>query len=359
MTTRFFYLIIAIGFICTLSCSDDEGSVNIDNTELAFQNGYFIVNEGPFGQGSGTLSFFDRNEEETFNEIFQSNNTDANGNPQMLGNIVQSMSILNETAYVVVNNANKVVIVDLEDFSYQGEINSLTLPRYVLPISNQKAYITQWGDGGIDGSIAVLNVSTNTISQTIPLSSGPEKMYLREDNKLYVAHNGGFGRDSVVTIIDTNTDMVVSNISVGDNPESIVEDKEGNIWVLTSGYYDFGTMESTAGHLVALENGTSISQSFEIPSGCSDLVIDEAGENLFFLSFAGIHKHPITASEFNSDPFIATSLYGLSIDPATGNLLGANAGDFASKGSVLTYDETGALLNTIEVGVIPNGFTFQ
>lgn len=360
MASRFYYLLV-LCLVFTFSCSDDEGTV-VDNTELAFENGYFIINEGAFSGGTGTLSFYDREKEEVFNEIFQANNNDSQGNPILLGNVVQSMSILNETAYVVVNNANKVVIVDLEDFSYQGEINDLILPRYLLPISNQKAYITQWGEAGLDGSIAVLNTSTNTISQTIELGSGsgPEKMHFRaDDNKLFVAHNGGFGRDSVITIIDTNTDMLVSKIVVGDNPESVLEDKDGTIWVLTSGYYDFVTMESTIGHLVALGDGNDIIKSFEIPSGCSDLVIDKEGENLYFLSFAGIHKHPISANEFSTEPFIATSLYGLDIDPQNGNLLGADAGDFASKGMIHTYDQTGVLQNSIEVGVIPNGFTFE
>ena len=349
-----------ISCLFMFSCGDDDDGVNIDNTDLAFTDGFFIVNEGPFGEGSGSLSFYDRVEDEVFNNIFQDNNSDEAGNPILLGNIVQSMSILNETAYVAVNNANRVVTIDLEDFSFSGEINGLVLPRFILPISNQKAYISTWGEGGIEGSVAVLNTTDNTITTTIDVGSGAEKMYFREDdNKLFVANNGGFSRDSVVSVLDTNTDELVSNIVIGDNPESIVEDKNGTIWVLASGYFDFNTMESTPGRLVALENGNTIGTAFEVPFGSSDLVIDASGENLYYTTFSGIYKQNVDSESLSDEPFIMASLYGLSIDPVTGNLLGADAGDFASNGMVHTWDETGALLRSISVGVIPNGFSFE
>lgn len=65
MTPKYFYFFIALSFVCILSCSDDEVGLKIGNTEFAFQNGFFIVNEGPLTNGSGSLSYYDRHGEET------------------------------------------------------------------------------------------------------------------------------------------------------------------------------------------------------------------------------------------------------------------------------------------------------
>src|SRR5690606_36133260 len=120
------------------------------------------------------------------------------------GNIVQSMNVLNTSGYIVVNNANKIEVVEAGTFKSVGTITGLNAPRYILQVNDQKAYITEWGNGS-EGNIRILNLTNNSIEGTINLNrKGAEKM-LKHGDYVYVTCQGGYDKDSVVTVIDANT----------------------------------------------------------------------------------------------------------------------------------------------------------
>ena len=92
-------LLLVLALLGTLffnSCTKDDKKEN-----FPYDNGVFITNEGPFQSGSGTITFYDKATGLTQEKIFET----VNAMP--LGNIVQSMNIFNNKAYIVVNNANK------------------------------------------------------------------------------------------------------------------------------------------------------------------------------------------------------------------------------------------------------------
>ena len=55
----------------------------------------------------------------------------TNGTP--LGDVVQSITQFNNNAYVVVNNSNKIEVIDITNFSSIATITGFTSPRYFLP----------------------------------------------------------------------------------------------------------------------------------------------------------------------------------------------------------------------------------
>ena len=81
------------------------------NTEeppvILSDNRVFVTNEGPFQDGTGTLSIIYRDSLTVENNVFEK----VNDRP--IGNIVQSIEVFEEKAYIVVNNANKVEIAAL------------------------------------------------------------------------------------------------------------------------------------------------------------------------------------------------------------------------------------------------------
>jgi hypothetical protein len=110
-----------------------------------------------------------------------------------------------------------------------------------LSVSPDKAYISQWGATGVDGSIAVLDLTSWEIQQTISTGSGTEQM-LQVDGLIYAVNSGGFGRDSLLLGIDPNSNTIISETAVGDNPGSLVAGDSGNIWTIgrghTENFYD-------------------------------------------------------------------------------------------------------------------------
>src|SRR5688572_6108892 len=66
-----------------------------------FQTGVFVVNEGNFLEADGSVSHFNLSTKETTQDLFGSVNTG-----RALGDVVQSMTIDGDNAYIVVNNSN-------------------------------------------------------------------------------------------------------------------------------------------------------------------------------------------------------------------------------------------------------------
>ncbi|MEA3316518.1 MAG: hypothetical protein U9R54_01010 [Bacteroidota bacterium] len=126
-------LSLAIIFFAS-SCDNDDNVIKGE-----FVNGVFISNEGNFGAGNGSISFYSVKGDSVSNNIFSK----LNNRP--LGDVVQSVKVFDNNAYIVVNASNKVEVVKYNDFVENGVITELSQPRYFAGISSDKAYVTQWG----------------------------------------------------------------------------------------------------------------------------------------------------------------------------------------------------------------------
>ena len=358
-TKQLVYLSALSLAITFTSCKKDdpEPEPTPGSVVTSYNYGVFITNEGPFGSGTGTISFYNPASGVVSNDIFEA----KNGFP--LGNIVQSMEIYNNAAYIVVNNAGKVEVANGTTFESAGSITGFTYPRYFLGINSSKGYVSEWGAGGVAGAIKVVDLSTKTVTSTIPTGKGAEGMVLA-GSKVYVACGGGFDNDSVVTVINSNTNSAITNINVGANPKSIKMDAAGKIWVLCSGRWDpTYTFLVSPGKLVRIDTSTNavdLSLPFaSTTSQPSNLVINGAKSVLYYSYNGGVFAHTYIASTLSSTAVINRSFYGLGIDPSTDYFYGSDAGDFSSNGKVIRYNELATLLDSITVGVIPGGFYFK
>ncbi len=350
---RFIYS-FATGAVLLTACDPKENATPAGK----YENGVLISHEGPFNDGTGTVSYFNRTTKSVENDIFQA----INGRP--LGNIVQSVSIHNGKAYVVVNNAGKIEVADAKDFKSVGVINGLAQPRYFLGINEQKAYVSQWGADGLTGSVVVVDLNTNAVAKTIATGRGAERM-LKVNNNVYVTWEGGYGNDNRVTVLDASTDAVVTNITVGDNPNSIQLDANNKIWALCGGLRDYANpARNTVGSLVRI-NPASNTVELTLPFASTnvspeEMTINRARNALFYAYGGEVYRHDIGSTALNPTAFIYRPVYGLSIDPSDDVLYAADPGDYRSNGKVLRYNATtGAVLDSVQVGIIPSEFTFR
>ncbi len=311
-----------------------------------YTKGVFVVNEGPFG-GSGTISWYNPDTGEVQDSIYEKANNGAR-----LGQFVQSLSFHNGKGYIVVNGANRVVVVDPETFKYLDTIGGFELPRYFLPISNDIAYISQWGADGISGSVAKVDLKNNKILKTIPTGSGPERMLYADGIKyLYVANSGGFGVDSTVASIavENNDQLVERHVIPGQkNPCCLA----GGIFsqylpefVLCKGDW---ADPSSLGWLGQGFNNPIIGSI--IPKGCDDLIFSQFDGIGYFSSGAAIYKRtsPIGPVKIFDQP-----AYGFNVDPANGNLFCADAKDFSSAGEVVIRKPDGTIVSSFRAGIAP------
>lgn len=346
--------VYVLGFTL-LACNDDDVRDLEPLIVGDYQSGILVSNEGPFSNGTGTVSFISDDLQTVENAIYNQ----VNG--EDLGNIVQSIGFSDDKAYVVANNSNTIAVVDRFTFEKETIISAgLNNPRYFISV-NGKGYVTNWGDTAdeTDDYVAILNLETNSVEGSIPVVLGPEEIIANGGGtKIYVAHQGAFGQNDQVSMIDTNTNEVLT-ISVGDVPNSMQFDASGDLWVLCGGKPSF-TGEETAGALYKINTSTDTASKmndFEITEHPNHL--SRSGNDFYYALNGAVFKRSSSASTLSeTSEFSALGIYAMvALD---GRLYVTDAKDFASNGSLSIYDlNTKEEVRTLEVGLIPGGIYFN
>jgi len=348
-------LSLFVGTLILTSCERDNPD---PESEAGFLHGAYITNEGAFGNSNGSVSYFDTDSLYMVNHVFES----VNGRP--LGDVVQSVAIAGNKAFIVVNNSQKVEVVDLKTFESVGVIEGLEYPRYFLPVSDKKGYLT---DGNFVGRVYVVDIEMIKITDTIPCGSGPEKMILYQ-NKLLVANSGGWGNDSTLTVIDTGNDQVMASWWVGMNPVDMVLDKEQQLWVLCKGKVvwnmDYTIGEETTSTLTSVNPATGgVTKTIHIGTvgdyfWPQRMAINKALNKICYLESEGIILKDIGNSSAGQ-PLITKNFYGFGIDPVTDLIYGLSAPSFTTSGWMFRYLPDGTVKDSLEVGIGPSQIVFN
>lgn len=326
-----------------------------------FKNGIFITNEGIFNQTSGSVTFYNPNTDSVYQDIFrQANNRD-------LGNVVQSLAFHDARAYIVVNNSNKIEIVNDSTWAELGQITGLAMPRYILPLGNGLAYVSQWGNDGLTGSVQVVDLQTFQIVSSIPLYKGSERM-LAHGQDVWVCNVGGYDHDHRLAIINTATHTLDTTILLPfDDPHGIATDRTGNIWVACSGkiiysnYPDVDTARSTAPALVCINPvNRQITQQIVLPKGASlqDLTVGAKNSNLFYFTYQN-KIYQFNSQTLSYAPLMGAgsqgNYYGLGIDTIRQNLYAAKY-EGITPATILQMDMQGNVQDSFKAGVFANDF---
>jgi len=350
------YLVCVLIFcsLYFLACTEEEPI----STSGLYSEGVFAINEGIFGQTSGTITYYNRTDTVVQKIFKQTNNRD-------LGDVVQSMSFYEERAYIVVNNSNKIEIADANTFEEKAQILGLRLPRYFLPSSTTKAYVSEWGMDGLTGTIAVLDLTSQTVVNRISVGVGPEQLLLK-DEQLYVTHAGGYASNNIITVINTVDDQVETTIPVLDKPSACVEDIDGSIWVACSGEVAYLTYpiidmaNSTESGLIQINPTTNtIIQTIAFGKGnpVGNLVINSNNKNELYYSRSGmVWKYNVVLGV--EEVLFSGNFYGLGFDSATDYIYGATS-EGVNAATAERYTTNGDLIDSYELGVFANGFVFR
>ncbi|PKA96688.1 hypothetical protein B0O79_0326 [Flavobacteriaceae bacterium MAR_2009_75] len=351
-------ILVVLSALFITSCSDDDNSPTLpeeaEEPEAAYENGLLIVNEGPFNNGTGTVTFISEDNSVIEEAIYKKENSED------LGNIVQSMAFDDDLAYIVVNNSHKIHVVNRYTFKSEAVIEAdLMNPRY-MTVSNGKGYVTNWGDTAdeSDDYIAIIDLEANAVVGAIPVELGPEAITSNSEF-VYVAHQGAYGQNNIVSVIDPLNDEVLDTIEVGDLPNSMQWDASGNLWVLSGGAPSY-TAEETNGALVQIDiSSNEISKTLDFTTVQHPGGLNIDGDMLYFSLDNAIYSFETNSDSLPTEPYINdVSFYTMTINE--GKLYGTDAKDFASKGDLIIYDlSTKEKTNTFPVGIIPRGVYFN
>lgn len=318
--------------------------------------GLFICNEGNFQYGNATLSFYNPANNTVQNEVF------FRANGMRLGDVAQSMNIYDNKGWVVVNNSHVIFAINLDTYKEIGRIENLTSPRYIHFISDEKAYVTQlW-----DNRIFIVNPKTFEITGYIDvpdmaMENGSTEQMVQYGKYVYC---NCWSYQNRIIKIDSESDLVAGQLTVGIQPTSLVLDKYGKLWTITDGGYEGSPYGYEAPSLYCIDAATfRIEKQFRFNKGDapSEVQLNGAGDKLYWIN-NDIWCMPVTASEIPATPFLKsgdTKYYGLTVNPANGEVYVADAIDYRQQGMVYRYSAGGEFIDKFYVGITPGAFCWK
>ena len=351
---RIKHVVLAVSFgVFIAACEND-----IDDLEPLvvgdYKSGILISNEGPFNDGTGTVSFISEDLTTERSEIYKT----VNG--EDLGNVVNSIGFADTEAYIIANVSNTIAVVNRDTFEKIAVISEdLYNPRNFV-FANGKGYVTNWGDPNVDTDdyVAVIDLTSYEVEKMIAVDFGPEELIVRQ-NTIYVAHKGGYGQNNVLTVINAESDVVVSTITVGDMPSSMQFDDQGNLWVLSKGKPSF-TGEETQGSISKISTSSnSVLSSLEFTTTEHPDHLSYDGTSLYYNLSGAVYSMLPSATILPTERiFEDLNIYKMTV--LDDRLYITDAKDFASNGSLSIYDlNSKEEIMTFEVGLIPGGIYFN
>jgi YVTN family beta-propeller protein len=334
------------------ACDKDDNQPTVTET---LDNGILVLCEGLFQQNNSSLSWIDLSNETVNTDFF----TSQNG--RFLGDTGNDMKVYGSKIYIIVNNSNTVEVINKKDGKSIKQISMTNGAAAKQPRSitfyNGKAFVTCY-----DGFVDVIDTTSLTISQRIPVGSNPEGLAI-SNGKLFVSNSGGLNYpavDSTVSIIDLASYTELDRIVVGKNPGAIQVDSEGDVYVITRGNY--GTIPS---RMVRINSQTNaVEQTFSFDASGMALMQD-----YFLISFYNYSTQTSEIRLFNTlsetlanSNFISTSglttLYGIQYNPVSDKIYCLDAMNYTNSGYVRQYTSSGVFEKSYHVGLNPSKLVF-
>lgn len=340
-----------------ISCKPDKPVDPVAPITIAPNDNIYTICEGSLGNGNSSLSLFIPKSAQSYSDVYQP----ANNKP--LGDVFQSMALIDGKFFMCVNNSDKVVVINKSDNKEVGSI-SIPKPRYILYINPAKAYVSTL----YSNKVYIINPRSLSVTGTITMPyQNPEGMLLN-NNSVYVC--AWDTANNKLVKVNSLTDQVEREISIaGFAPQEALLDKNGSIWVLSG-----NVVKGKQAALTCIDPKTDKTiKSFLFPSKADPIrpVFDNTGNMLYFIEVNysggtannGVYRMGIDDASLPVSPFVSATQYqyfwALGISPVSGKIYIGDPKGFTQKGSVSVYDSTGNQVSQFNVGTGPGHFYFD
>ena len=334
---------LAGGLMFFSSCDDNGREIMEQQTDV------FIINEGNFGAGNGSISIYDEEKKTITNAIIENANQ-GNG----IGASVQSLFTHDGVGYIVCNSADKIEFISAEDYSFLANpITGISQPRYMTVVED-KGYVTCWGPWDNwtlpESYIAVIDLASKTVIDSLECGSGPEGI-IAVGNKLFIANSF---ETSVSVLNLSNNDH--AEIELDGAPQHFALDASGTLWVsISSGLQPVNSSTNAKGTAVAVADMGS------------KIALDGDGLKIYLLTAepwpgtgSEVYGFDTQTKQLDAQPLISgDSFYGIGFNAPTDIIYVADSKGFSGNGVVTVYDSQGNQLDQQTTGIGPNGFVFK
>lgn len=344
--TKLLTIAFASALLFTTSCTDDSNATN----DMYYGNGFLVANEGSYGKPNAEVTFVSSDLNTKQDNIFSSNNGSSN-----LGDVLQTIAFNGENAYLVLNNSNKIEVVNRYNFKRITTVTSnLQNPRY-MAFSGNQYYVTN--NNYTD--VRKLNVYNNDNSyvKSISFDRAAEKVVeasgsivVQTDGVTYDASFNELPTGYTITIIKPSTNTVDKTVTLPSN--GIIRDLisyNGNAYALAS--------DNTNSYIYKIDAaaGTfTITTLTALPQ--AQRLIAYNNKFYFYNSSNKIYSMTVGSTTIPTTPLVTATgyLYGFNI---IDDKLFVSDASFTADSKVNVYNTTsGALLKTFTAGIGTNGF---
>ncbi|MEC5158017.1 YncE family protein [Chryseobacterium sp. MP_3.2] len=333
--------VFAATLLFTISCRTDDPIVE-PQPKGAYENGIFLSNEGNFGTPTATVSFIS-DDLSIENNIFSTNNGGA-----ALGDVLQNIGVNGDNAYLILNNSNKIEIVNRYTFKKVATVSDqVSQPRYIA-FANNNYYVTN--SSGTSKYVNVYSATTNTFLKKIDLTNAGERI-LEASGKIFV-QNASFGSGKKITIINPTSNTVESEVIVPNGNIQKTISTGGSVYTIAS--------TSTDSYIYKLSPTGAISSTITLTGIANATNLEADGTKFFFSSGAKVYSMDMSTTTAPTNPILTltdtswSSLYGFSV--INGKIYISNANGFMADSTVEIYSTAGTLLKTVTAGRGTNGF---
>jgi DNA-binding beta-propeller fold protein YncE len=322
------------------SCKDDEPIIPPNPTSTSHK--VVVLNEGGFQRGNASLGLYDFLENTYESEVFKASNQIP------LGDVLNGGRYVNGDLWLVVNSSGVIRVLDSSTLELKHTITGFNSPRYVHPISANKAYVTDLYADQVyvldtRNMRVVRDIKFNGWSEHIELCGGDAWISNRDQPFLYQ--------------LDILNDEIIDSIRIGNNPNSMAKISDSKVAVLCEGI--LGSNEKTRLYVIDL-NQKVISDSLVFDElKPTNLRVDASTGNLY-VTDEGVHYIDPINYDYQEKviELPKTVNYAFDIDGSTGRFYISDAKDYLKQSAVYIFDRNFRKVAEFDAGVITKQFIF-
>ena len=315
-----------------------------------------ILNEGGFTYGNASISSWDYGAGVKQNIFKEKNNYN-------IGDVLQSAYKLDDSSnelYLIVNNSQKIEVVDYKSFERIKTITGFTSPRYMTTIGDIALVTDLYAN-----AISVFKTSFSECElEPIKMKGWTEQIFTI-NNKIYVIERSEVGASTLfanlveITVVfddENNPKFTISKrTSLPLEPQSVVLDSDNNIWILCSGKESenvFPTILKFNTSTNSIEKTFTYNSFVNIPQN-----LCYANNSFYYNQGKDIYKLEKDDTALPLTKLFSTTaqnIYGLSNDSKSQLLLVLDAKDYVSNGEIFIYYYNGDFYGKFQAGIIPS-----
>lgn len=338
---KFVTLTFASTLLLTTSCRDDDFFES--EPKGAYENGILVSNEGNYGTPTATVSFLSNDLSTVENNIYAKNN-----NNLPLGDVLQSIGFQGDYAYLVLNNSNKIEVVNRYSFQKIATVSDqVSQPRYIA-FANKNYYVTN--SSGSAKFVNVYGVSDNSFVKKIALANTGERIV--EANGAIVVQNASFGSGNKLTFINTSSNTVESILTLPAGSLEKIVSYGGNVYAIAG--------SATDSYIYKVASTGTITNTTILTGIAKAKNLEIDGNRFFFTSGSKVYSMDMMSNTVPTAPIITeadnswSNFYSFNV--LNGKIFISNANGFTAYSSVNIYSTAGALIKTVTTGKGTNGF---